>query len=163
MKILRPIITCLLILINFFSYAHDFRVAYFDIYKETGTNYYLKVSFDKDDIMTILKKEFAHLNYAHNVTEMNDCVLEYINQHLKLKFNQKTTGWVFIDTQANNEYFQYIFYLKTKASKVTKIQVQNDCFIKQLESHRNLIRVDLNGRNRIFQLNRRRKKTVIDY
>ena len=113
--------------------------------------------------MEILKKEFVHLNDAHDISEMNDCVLEYINQHLKLKFNKKNTGWVFVDTQANNEYFQYIFYLKTKAPKITQIYVQNDCFIKQLESHRNLIRVDLNGRNRIFKLNRRRKKTVIDY
>ena len=39
MKILRALIICILTSASFFSYAHDFKVAYFDIYKEAGTNY----------------------------------------------------------------------------------------------------------------------------
>ncbi|OJJ21628.1 hypothetical protein BKI52_14040 [marine bacterium AO1-C] len=146
------------------TYAHNFKVAYFDIGQSTYGDYYLKVSFDRQDIVEILQKDFRHLTKdGYDVKEMNDCVIEYLYKHLELKFNQQQTGWIFIDFEANTEYFKYLFYLKTKVPKVKEIQVKNDCLIYDLDKHRNLIRIDLNGRDRLFQLSRKRKKTTISY
>ncbi len=145
-------------------YAHNLKVAYFDIGQSTFGDYYLKVSFDRQDIVDILHKEFPHLTAdGYDVKEMNDCVIEYLYNHLELKFNQQQTGWVFMDFQANKDYFKYLFYLKTKAPKVQEIQVKNDCFIQDLDKHRNFIRINLNGRDRLFQLSRKRKNTTISY
>ncbi|HAS46331.1 MAG TPA: hypothetical protein DCS93_37970 [Microscillaceae bacterium] len=146
------------------TYAHNLKVAYFDIGQSTFGDYYLKVSFDRQDIVDILQKEFRHLvKDGYDVNEMNDCVIEYLYKHLELTFNQQQTGWIFIDFEANKDYFKYLFYLKTKVPKVKEIQVKNDCFIQDLDKHRNLIRIDLNGRDRLFQLSRKRKKTTVSY
>lgn len=164
MRFFNTIICTLLLGISLNSYAHNLKVAYFDIGQSTFGDYYLKVSFDRQDIVDVLQKKFRHLTKdGYNLEEMNDCVIEYLHQHLKLKFNKQKTGWLFIDFQANTDYFKYLFYLKTKVPKVQEIQVKNDCFVQDLDKHRNLIRVDLNGKDRIFQLSRRRKKTLIKY
>ena len=148
---MRRLVFPALLFLTFNLNAHDIRLAYFEISRDSD-HYNLIIRFDRDDI----------LNELGAFGDLNEAFGRYIDGHLSLIFDGHKVRW-----QVNEIQLEDLFVIVdceiAYNSDVKTINVWNTSLISSIDGHDNVVVLKLHNKNRSFRLNKQRQITVIRY
>ena len=151
MKILMLFFTVLLSLNKVAD--HDSVTATFNII-EKGDVLLLEIDFDSHDF---LKSTHAT---EHKITKENFSV--YLHKTASWKINNKEIIPEVLHLKSNHHHTKAVCFLGKAIKKVTSVKIKNE-FLLDVNSHANIIKLDLNGTFKDFRLHKGRKEIEVTY
>lgn len=117
-----------------------------------------------DDLETAINTEFElTTNFsALNKEEINKYYYKYLQQHFKIKINNKPKSYKFL----GKEYEQNIvyFYMETiEADYIKSIEFKNNVLTAIFPDQQNLIKVTINGKNKSLLLTKEKDNGLLNF
>lgn len=143
-------------------YAHDIQIATFEI-SDAADGFAIEIALDKEDFGKSLLTAFPDLKVDSGIEVWEAHIKQYIAMNFQLRFNGHCEDLVIDNITYDENYIRLSGHIPSQIRKVSKIDVFNTCLIDYNEGHLNLVRSNINGKNRTFRLSENRISTVIEY
>ena len=156
---MRQVASIALIILSYFGYGHDIKMAIFEIY-EGNAGLEMKISIDKDDFLKTLAQEFP-TTFSNN--KITDHAHTYFGSHVTITVNGKCTSFKIKEVRFSETNIHLTGTLNLQVDEVREVRVTNTCMVDLYKDHDNIIKLRLNEKNRSFRLNKDRTSTVATY
>lgn len=159
---MKKILIILLLLLCHFSYAHDIKMAVFEI-TESGNGYALDISFDKLELEKSLITAYPELLTMNDNERRERFIIEYLEGNFQMMFNGSCVSPEIHSVSYERDYVRVHATVVRHFTDIKTIDVFNTCLIDYNKGHLNIIKVSLHDRVRTFRLSADRIRTTIDY
>lgn len=151
-----------LLCVSHFGYAHDIKMAMFEISK-SDAGYALDMSFDKLDLEKSLLTSFPEISGLTDNTLRAEYIKDYIESNLRMDFNGVCASPQISSIIYEEEYIRVYATIPLPLDSIHTIEVFNTCLIDYNKGHMNIIKVSLNDTVRTFRLSAERIRTTVEY
>ncbi len=135
-------------------FAHDIPLGIFNL------------TFEKDYIQLEIKLEIEDIENAVESAykqKSNDRLVEqYILAHTQWIINQEVLNPQLCSTEKEEAHYYLIIHLKASTELYGKMTIFNDCLLKEVEDHSNIIYINNRGEQRGFRLDKDLVKTTFE-
>ena len=146
----------LYIILSFFGTSvltHEVPIAIFRIYEENQV-LLMEVTLDQQDLRNELVIEDETINTS--------LIQNYLNEKTEFFFDSRKSNYKIMKLQFENDHIRISGKFSNVQPDFKKIELYNTC-LNSIDSHSNIIRLELRNQERGFRMHKKRQNINIDY
>ena len=156
---MKRIVSFILLFTFFIGYAHDIRMAVFEIIKvEKGLE--MHVSVDRYDFFQTLESEYPA---AFDTENLEQITLDYLQSKVAIEIDGKCSDFEIEEIEYYKQNILIKGSLNLDIDEINEVKMTNTCMIDSIEGHDNIMKLKLNDRTRSFRLNSERTSSIASY
>jgi len=135
------------------------KMAIFDLKKMSGDEYHLKATFDRINLLKVLKSKYS----VDNEDSLSVPLTDYLENHTAFYFDEEPVEITWQAAKTGTQFVSIEAKVYSKVNSPYNIRILNDCLVDEISQHSNLVRIYLYEGKRIFKLDFNLKSTLVQY
>jgi hypothetical protein len=118
-----------------------------------------------DDFEKLLRERYndkIRLDTGKDETEINTLINKYITAKLPININGEDKAAIFIGKEYDDD-IVYVYFEITNVSEIKTFKIQNNVLFDLFEEQKNIVRTNINGKNKTFVLIPENDKGMLNF
>lgn len=123
----------------------------------------IKMAMGEHHILDAIEKQYPFLKENPSQEEVEDCMVEYIHDHMDIDFNNEETLFSCQTIASSKGYIVVEGAFDFESDKIESASIKNTILVDEIAHHSNIVRFDLPNLKRSFRLHKNRRKTSFQH
>lgn len=140
-----------------FSYHEFFVTVTEGEYKKTENTFQFTIKFIGHDLEKALEMSGTpklNLGTKQELTDANEYLLKYINNHFSINCNDKNIPLKMIGKEVGNDDFIYCYLESEKIDKIVTLEIRNSLLLDVFSAQENILHLKINDEKQSFSFNK---------